>query len=276
MNKRTHIKRKFKCQGSILLFILFMITGCQTSPPTQQPPEPTSPPVPTNTIAPTPTIVPAIHGPITLITPDGYKLTGFLSLPDEANDMHIGLVLGHEFGSSYHSWDPFLEEFTQMGYTVLAFDFRGHGESEGGQTFSALTIDTTEAIKFLKVRGFDRIVCMGSSMGGTGCLEASLDFELVGLVLISTPRKIQSAGVYKGDLAEILIPKLIMVAENDTANFTTPGFVDDIINMYEWSAEPKQIFLDPGYAHGVAMLLGEPGEEARSVLLKFLKDLVDT
>jgi pimeloyl-ACP methyl ester carboxylesterase len=213
--------------------------------------------------------------PITLETEDGLELVGFVFQPEVADDKHIGLLLAHENGSNYHSWDPLVETFTKMGFTVLAFDFRGFGGSDGRSDFSSLGMDIAPALDFLQGMGFDRIVCMGSSMGGTACLEATMGFEFSGLGLISTPMNIAGSGITKRkDLEKIKIPKLVIQAENDFAEATTPGFVADVLRMYKWMSEPKQLFLDPGYSHGVTVLLGSDGEAALEVLLAFLQSLL--
>lgn len=85
-----------------------------------------------------------------------------------------------------------------MGFTVLAFDFRGHGASEGREDFAALAMDLAPALAYLQGMGFERIVCMGSSMGGTACLETALTYEFAGLVLISTPMNIGIQGSPNG------------------------------------------------------------------------------
>lgn len=207
-------------------------------------------------------------------TSDGLELAGLLTYPEEALDKQIALVLGHENNTNLHSWDQLIQDLTDLGFTVLAFDFRGYGESEGSQGFSTLAADVNAVIQYLQQEGYERIVCMGSSMGGTGCLEASLVNELSALVLISSPMNIQGSGVAKSDLAAIRIPKLVMVAENDMTGMNTPDFVEDILKMYEWSAEPKSLYLDQSFYHGTAILYASGGE-AKSTLLQFLAGIAD-
>ena len=254
-------------------------TSTSTPEPTatQVPPTVTPTPEPTSTEVPTtePSVSTDGSGPISIKTEDGLTLAGFITYPDEAVDKEIALILGHEHDSNYHSWDPLVADLTEIGYSVLAFDFRGQGESEGAQDFTKLVTDTNAVISYLNREGFDRIACMGSSMGGTGCLGAALDHPFAGLVMVSAPMNIQKNIVSKDDLAKMVFPKLVIVAENDSATYNTPDFVDDILKMYEWMAEPKTLFLDPGFIHGAGLLYGTSGVEAKNQLIEFLSAILD-
>ena len=98
-------------------------------------PEPTATPSHTNTLVPTiePTMASFATEPLTLVTEDGVILAGHLTLPEPETDKQIGLILAHEVDSNHHVWDAMVSDFASMGFTVLAFDFRGHGESSGGK-----------------------------------------------------------------------------------------------------------------------------------------------
>jgi pimeloyl-ACP methyl ester carboxylesterase len=294
--KKSWAKEKFLLKILILCVVGMLVGGClsevsptrlpqaetgkplptATNSPTPTPtktPEPTATQVPTPT--PEPTIAPFAPGSLTLLTEDGIVLAGYITLPEAEVDKHVALILAHERDSNYHAWDELVSDFVQMGYTVLAFDFRGHGESSGTADYKTLLEDVSAAIDYLEFYGFAQIVCVGSSQGGTGCLAASLKYEtIIGLALISAPQNIQRKLVTKSDLEALEIPKLVMVAENDYAEFSTPGFVKNILQMYEFSAEPKLLWLEQGISHGTMMLLGDPGLEARTFFFDFLDDFV--
>ena len=46
------------------------------------------------------------------------------------------LLLGHMFTANLHAWDPVAEHFHNRGYSVLTWDFRGHGEKRRGSRIS--------------------------------------------------------------------------------------------------------------------------------------------
>jgi pimeloyl-ACP methyl ester carboxylesterase len=239
----------------------------------------------TEIIEPTPTVEPTVelsydpieNGFVSIYTSDGETLAGFVTLPDEDIDRQVALILGHENASNYHSWDPLIEDLAGMGYTVLAFDFRGHGESSGSEDYSTLKEDVDSVIRYLDFQGFDQIVCTGSSQGGTGCLASTLSTDsIVGLILISAPMNIRERHIKRSYIESLVIPKLVIVAENDSATYTTPDFVTDILKMYEWAAEPKSLYLDPGFLHGTALLYGESGTEGRNMFFDFLSSILDS
>ena len=295
MFKRRQTVIKMVRQAGILLLVLVIITGCQTSTPTPSPSptlpptETEIPPIPTKTEKPTRTTRPTNTPKPPTLTPEGYEaftfegedgtiIAGYIFKPIEVNDKQIGLVLAHDLNSTHEVWFSFLEDFTGLGYTVMAFDLRGHGESmgDGSVVSRAMALDVLYAINILKDRGFDQIVCVGAKIGGTGCLMAAMETDLAGLVMISAPNKIGAIGVFDKDLAKIKIPKLVMVAEKDYTVEYEPLWVEDILNMYGLFPEPKQLFLIPGITSGTSMLFGSAGEEALNVLLDFLSSIADS
>jgi pimeloyl-ACP methyl ester carboxylesterase len=74
-------------------------------------------------------------------------------------------------------------------YTVFAFDFRGHGASEGVCTFGADEYQDVDAVvRLARDRGYPRVVTVGGSMGGVAAIRhAALAGGVDGVVAISTP-----------------------------------------------------------------------------------------
>jgi alpha-beta hydrolase superfamily lysophospholipase len=75
----------------------------------------------------------------------------------------------HGFGSHRRGEKSlyFAERFAELGWGYLAFDFRGHGESEGtlrDLTLTGLLEDLTAVLDWLPARGAPRLL-IGSSMG---------------------------------------------------------------------------------------------------------------
>jgi alpha-beta hydrolase superfamily lysophospholipase len=81
------------------------------------------------------------------------------------------------------------EDFTSHGISVLRFDFRGSGESEGeGNLLSNRVNDLESAITFVTSRGFDSFGLLGSSYGGTtAILVAKRNSRIGAIVTWSTP-----------------------------------------------------------------------------------------
>ncbi|SFP26943.1 alpha/beta hydrolase [Variovorax sp. 770b2] len=104
----------------------------------------------------------------------GLRLAGRLYLPDAHNDLHAGAVFCHGFGGVKEGVPVGLcTRLAQAGYTMLSFDYRGFGASEGQR---ALLLpqdqieDTVTALEYLatQVPGIDpaRIGIYGTSFGG--------------------------------------------------------------------------------------------------------------
>jgi sulfatase modifying factor 1 len=213
---------------------------------------------------------------IRFTTSDGVELAAWLYRPTDSSEKPVAVVLAHELDASHWSWNSFAQQLAGSGYTALAFDFRGHGESEGYEDLSRVGVDTTAAIQVLQSSGYERVACVGASMGGSGCLAAALDTKLVGLANLSGPMNIPET--YGGailvtwdDLATLTMPKLFVIAQEDRA---LPGFVARFIEMSERAPEPKELIVYPGTWHGTSLLHHEEhGEDLRARLIGFLEGL---
>jgi pimeloyl-ACP methyl ester carboxylesterase len=82
-----------------------------------------------------------------------------------------GILLGHQFRSSLCEWMPVARDLADGGYQVLAIDFGGFGESESAAGRHTLREDVLAATTQLRQAGSDRVVLIGSSMGGTAVVR---------------------------------------------------------------------------------------------------------
>ncbi|AGB04306.1 alpha/beta hydrolase family protein [Aciduliprofundum sp. MAR08-339] len=114
----------------------------------------------------------AVYEDVELRTSDGLKLKGWFIKGGERC-----VVLLH--GYSVSRWDkvymrPMMEELWKSGYSVLTFDFRAHGESQGKHT----TIgdrefeDVVTAVNYARER-CSHVYVVGYSMGGFLALKAA-------------------------------------------------------------------------------------------------------
>jgi pimeloyl-ACP methyl ester carboxylesterase len=76
-------------------------------------------------------------------------------------------------------------------FTVYAFDFRGHGASEGRSSFGAREhLDVQAVVRHARGEGFDRIVTFGGSMGGIAVIRhGALMGGVDALMAVSTPAR---------------------------------------------------------------------------------------
>ncbi|MCP4540900.1 MAG: alpha/beta fold hydrolase, partial [Chloroflexi bacterium] len=176
----------------------------------------------------------------------------------------IAVVLAPMFGVPRGHWLPFARHIASLGYTALAFDFPGFGTSSGDFNFDQTTFDVLALIDFLQQeRGYERIVCMGASIGASACYEAALlDPSLVGLVIISS-----SVEITAEEAATLVMPKLL-VSGNEPE--VIPGMQDSI----ELLPIPKQYkkILSVS-AHGTDIFNTDSSDELRDLLVGFLEEL---
>lgn len=235
---------------------------------TSTPEPPTSTPLPTVTPTPVPTVEYSTET-IVFTTEDGFDLYGtlFLSEGDTA------VVLAHMAGDNdQQNWIPFAKQIAGRGFTSLTFDFRCYGESECGGSDSGpilLSRDVGAAIDFLRKQGFERIVCIGASKGGRGCVNAAFEEELVGLVIVSGTGSSHPDRQNLEDFSSPDMPKLFIVSENDNI----PDRTLTMTRLYESAPEPKIFKTFPGTAHGTELFASKYGQEFRETLFDFLEGI---
>jgi len=97
---------------------------------------------------------------------DGIALVGDLWLPDHVVPPRGSIVMLHGGGQTRHSWRVSSALFARAGWKVLAYDARGHGDSDwdptGDYRFDAMVSDLSRACALV---GGDPVV-VGASMGG--------------------------------------------------------------------------------------------------------------
>ena len=180
-------------------------------------------------------------------TRDGFQLAA-----GEFGDGPRGIVLAHAGGGDRRSWDSFAKTLAGQGFHVVAFDFRGHGQSSGQPSPDRADRDVVAAVEFLLTRGATRVVLVGASMGGLACLEAAANGDLAapvvaGIATLSAP--VEFVGLkLSSNVSTILAPKLYMAAEGDGDAATAAEI------LLRLTSEPRSLVTYPGSATGVALL----------------------
>lgn len=130
---------------------------------------------------------------VSLVTGDKVKLAGDYYPGTSRN----GVVLLHMMSETRRSWVDFSRALQARGFSVLAIDLRGHGESEGGpsgyRSFSDLEHqksinDVAAAVDFLKDRGIvaGNITLVGASIGANLVLQYVAEHhEIFSAVMLS-------------------------------------------------------------------------------------------
>jgi dienelactone hydrolase len=215
---------------------------------------------PTATPSPVPT--PQVNSEkATFKSEDGTLLVGELYLADG----DLAVVLAHQgaMQTTWKAWQSFAELAATNGVAALPFNFR---RDFGGP----LDQDVLAAIRYLRSRGYERIACIGASMGGTSCLKAALTEPLVGIGIIGSMWT--TGGVVKitpEELATLTVPKLFVTTDKDRF----PDVPLAIKQMFDSAPEPKQFKQYSGTAHGTEIFSTPDRDDFRVLLLGFLTQL---
>ena len=233
---------------------------------------------------------------VSFTTPEGLTLWGWLipGSPEEA----IVLASGY-LETRWHvlKYAPFLQ---RAGYTLLLFDPRGTGESDGElYAFGAYEPeDIRAAVEYLRSQGFAKIGLFGHSNGATAALIAAAQLKLP--VVADSPfanLRLAARSAEKEDLlVQLFFPLYVCVARArlgfDLFQRTNAlrvvdrvsrvlfihGLADDYISpensflLWERAGEPKELWLVPGARH-VESFNAAPEEYARRVSEFFAKHL---
>ena len=247
----------------IVIFLLALsITGCSAAPAVPLvTPTVTSGPGPTitspviSTSTPFPTVVPT---PTTAPLPTGREIifdesssgnfTGTLYGEGKTAILLANMSIGGE-----KQWNPFVAAVDKQKFTTLTFNYRD--VDNVGQDMDLI-------LGRLKEEGFERVICIGASLGTTACNNIALEPEIVGLVLIA-------GSVHHASVAEAKYPKLFIAGALDVRAF-------DIQMGYEQAAEPKTLMLfEDNRAHGTDLFRSKDNEQFLTLLLDFVNSLAN-
>jgi pimeloyl-ACP methyl ester carboxylesterase len=184
---------------------------------------------------------------------DDMTLVGdFFPAPDAASGTGAPTaLLLHQYGASKASWGPLIPALVDAGYTLLAVDLRGHGETGGSRDWVRARQDTQTWLGWLREQpGVDpeRLSIIGSSIGSNLALCGMADDERVVTAVAISPG-LDYFGVTTQDAVETIgrRPVFLITAQLDTQSSVgvkTLGTVvkgDALIRIY------------PGSAHGVSL-----------------------
>lgn len=123
---------------------------------------------------------------------DGVALGGEFFTPDNRGTNRVpGVVLAHGFAGA--RYPAMASHLAQLGYGVLAFDFRGYGKS-GGERGNVLpreqVSDIRNAVTWLQSAPEidpDRIAVVGSSLGGSVAIMAAADDQRIKVCVAGCP-----------------------------------------------------------------------------------------
>jgi esterase/lipase len=239
---------------SILLLIALAACSSGTTSSTPAPARIT----PTPAITPTPTIPAVPTRSVHFLTPDHIQLAGLLY-----GQGKTAVICSHELRATKAIWGltGIAQRLVQHGYAVLAYDFRGNGDSAGTADTSKNDIDLRAAIAFMRQQGATKIVLLGSSMGGTATLKVAAHEQVAALATLSAPQDFGTP-VSDAEVKSISAPKLFINSQDDT-------YASDTQHMYDIASQPKELHLYSGGAHGIVIFYGDYGSDLTQRILNF-------
>ncbi len=247
--------------GCVLLLIsaLFMLAACSSESSSSSASVPTPHPTPTPSITPTPTIPVVPSRLVHFSTSDHVQLAGLLF-----GHGKTAVVCSHEFRTTKAIWSQSLivPLLALHGYMVLAYDFRGNGDSAGQADTGVLDVDLKAAIAFVRQQGATEIVLLGSSMGGTATLKVAASEQVAAVVTLSAPQDF-GPGVSDAEVKAIKAAKLFVNSQGD-------DYASNTTHMYTIASQPKEIKLYSGSLHGTDIFDSEDGNDLTQRILNFV------
>lgn len=181
------------------------------------------------------------------------------------------VVLAHMSVGDLCQWAPYARTLARQGVFVMAFDFRGHGFSEGRENHRRAAADLAAAVRAVRSLGARKVVVMGASLGGIAALVAAPNMKpgVDGVVSVSGPAAIAGTLNALPAVARIRVPTLYVVAEADQ---NPPyDFAADAQTLYDATAtSEKRLEIFPGSLHGTFLVDGSAA--VRALLRSFVRD----
>lgn len=196
------------------------------------------------------------HEHVELQTEDNIKLTADLYKGGEK-----GIILLHMYTVTKKSWEDFANELQEKGYTIIAIDLRGHGESDLNykdfteKDFNNMLLDAKAAKDFLNK---EKNIIIGASIGAN--LAIKFANQIDGAVSLSP------AFNYKGietreDATKTTKPVLIIASDEDAQSVGDSKELGKLIQ-----GSKTQIY--SGKGHGTNML----DRETKDLILDWLNE----
>jgi pimeloyl-ACP methyl ester carboxylesterase len=193
---------------------------------------------------------------------DGTRLAGY-----RLGRGKTAVVLAHQTRADACQWSSYARRLAGRGYLVIAFDFRGYGDSQtrGFRASSRLSADVVAAARAARQRGAEKVFAIGASMGGTAVVAAGAYARphLSGVISLSAPA---SFGVVSAINAapKLTVPALYVAGQFDA------DFPADAQRLYDATASTdKAIHILPVGQHGVDFVRSNAG--ARGLIEAFIR-----
>lgn len=124
------------------------------------------------------------------------------TVPGNGDEKNHPILLLHGGGQTRHAWQETAHRLVKRGYTVIAVDQRGHGESEwlpgGNYSFDFFARDILTLSKSIQDDFGCKAIVVGASLGGIGALLAEGHYRpgnCKALILVDITPRVSPLGV---------------------------------------------------------------------------------
>lgn len=166
-----------------------------------------------------------------LTTPDGLRLHAWFFAADKSSPRaRFAMLFCHGNGGNLTSRPGYYRAILETGVSLLAFDYRGYGRSDGEPSEAGTYTDAATAYAWLRARGFapENILVWGESLGGGIASHVAATQTVGGLVLQSSFTSIPDIGA---EIFPWLPVKLISRIKYDSLS-RLPGITCPVVVMH--------------------------------------------
>lgn len=199
---------------------------------------------------------------VTIATDDGAQIAA-----DLYGNGTRGVVLAHGGRFTKESWKPQAQALAQSGFRVLAFDFRGFGQSHGpgdSDMYSApLYLDVLAGVRYLHEHGARTVSVVGGSFGADAAAKA-----VVAAKKGEISRLVMLASASDAPAEKIHVPLLMIVGRDDRS-----GEGPRLPGIQAWMAkahQPKKIVVLDTAEHAQFLFQTEHAEAIMREIRRFL------
>ena len=132
---------------------------------------------------------------LTLTAADGARISAWFFPADATSPRRqTALLICHGNGGNISHRLLTCRTLLQTGASVMVFDYRGYGRSEGQLSEEGTYLDAQAAHAWLRQQGMTTIIPFGKSLGGAVAAELALREKSAGLVLVGAFTSIADVG----------------------------------------------------------------------------------
>jgi alpha/beta superfamily hydrolase len=169
------------------------------------------------------------------------------------------------------SWEPLLAAARRLPVTLVTYDRRGVGQSDGvdDNTFPEqhTRLDIDAVYNVLRQHGYPAIGCIGASLGGVACYLVARQPGITALGILAAPPPSGASLTYLNGLH---YPKLFAVGKGDR------DLVWSVEHMAAAAPDPKRLIELDSDRHATNLFMTTEGPRLISALVNLLRQMPQT